>query len=58
MHKMISGRQKKKFRRVVNASIKSGEKPEAVNIPKAVAKVLQEQVDKAYLFKGRHFARF
>ena len=52
---IISGRQKKKFRRIVNKSIKSRETPEPINLPKHSAKILQDQVNKAYIFKGRHF---
>ena len=54
---MISGRQKKKFRRIVNKSIQAGVKPESIPLPADLANELEKQVYNAFYFKGKKFSR-
>lgn len=51
----LSGRQKKKFRRIVNKSIQAGVKPESIQLPADFEKVLNKQVENAFYFKGKKF---
>lgn len=49
----LSGRQKKKFRRIVNKSIQAGIKPESIPLPADLANELEKQVYNAFYFKGK-----